>query len=700
MSNVSLQNNAAITPQQQITLKKQANQPEFSAVDKDKIKQDAVELAQQGHQAIKENWIFSTLRNVFHIEDPKKFLTSLGLTLATVVGLAYIGNKSVNKMADLGQKVDDILAGNKLYQNFSKFFSGVKEKTVSTLKKSKTLEDILNTFKNRKATPKADLTRGYGGGFGSIFSLTPVDTARTLLGKNSSTTFRDLLQAFKSEGEVQKFIEFAKSDSKAALEVLTQTVGDKGQAQQIFDGVNKGLATVSKLVGKDKAPDFFYKLANSSNGIVSNKKFCLELTDAIYQNFGLKNKKELLEFLKVLKKGETYKGIDLSEFTGITMNQSSNIFDKLVGSWWPVNAIDKIGKGIFKSKWKEFGKGNLGDSLIKFNIVNSSLADTKIGSLIQKSILIPTESISNFVNDKSGLGAFLCASIMSLYNNVQDAPKDKKVATIADDYIGTMGAIAISTPMAFATTYGLASLKNLEGKTITSKALKNVGKFFGMGLDKIAKDGTIIKGTKNPIIRLAGGALRFVLIMFVFQGAFSKPIRGAIHKVFGKPYNKAEEEAKAQYQAQIEAITQQLGMTPEEYVQKIHDNPQVIERLQNDPKLAEAAKNNPKILADLLNGKEISFNSNPMAHSAQNQRPQMSPYNTNFINNKRNTLNAQQPTVNNTNINTTKPIDTATYIPSSEFIAPASQYSQEQMDKISRAMQNADKALKNAEKYI
>ena len=97
MSNVSLQNNAAITPQQQITLKKQANQPEFSAVDKDKIKQDAVELAQQGHQAIKENWIFSTLRNVFHIEDPKKFLTSLGLTLATVIGLAYIGNKSVNK---------------------------------------------------------------------------------------------------------------------------------------------------------------------------------------------------------------------------------------------------------------------------------------------------------------------------------------------------------------------------------------------------------------------------------------------------------------------------------------------------------------------------------------------------------------------------------------------------------------------------
>ncbi len=50
-----------------------------------------------------------------------------------------------------------------------------------------------------------------------------------------------------------------------------------------------------------------------------------------------------------------------------------------------------------------------------------------MGSFVQQSLLFPTEAISNFVNDKSGLGFFLCGMIMNLYNNVQDAPKDKKL---------------------------------------------------------------------------------------------------------------------------------------------------------------------------------------------------------------------------------------------------------------------------------
>ena len=697
MNNVSLQNNPNINQQQRV-LEKQANQPEFSAIDKEKIKQDTLEIAQQGHEAVKENWVFSTLRNVFHIEDPKKFLTSLGLTLGTVVGLAYLGNKSVGKMADLGLKVDDMLANNKLYQSMSQLFKTAKNKTVDTLSQSKTMSEVFDAVKNRKATPKADLTRGYGRGFVSIFSLTPVDIIKTALEKKRSAALTELSE--KLGKETPKFVELLGKDSNSALDILQKIYGENSaKAQQIIDDIT-GFKTVSKLVGENKAQNFLNQILGSE-GIKDNRKFCSEITTAIAENFGLKDKKALKAFFDELKEGSyefNAQRIDFSELTGVTMDKGG-----LIGAWWPVNIINSIGKKIFKGSWKEFGKGNLGDSLTKFNIVNGSLADTKIGSLVQKSILVPTESISNFVNDKSGLGAFLCASIMSLYNNVQDAPNDKKVATVADDYIGTMGSIAISTPMAFATTYGLASLKNLEGTTITSKILKNIGKFFGMGLDKIAKDGTVIKGTTNPIIRFTGGALRFVLIMFVFSNMFSKPIRGAIHKIFGKPYDKAEEQKKAELEAQKNKVIPELGITNGEFLQKMQNNPEAIKKIQSDPKLAEELNKNPKLLLDFLDGKEINFSASANSSIPQNNeiQLQMSPYNTQFIKNRMNSLN-KTPENTTKNIQETKsqPIDTATYIPSSDFIAPTSLYSNEEMDKINKVMQNADKALKRAEKYI
>ncbi len=701
MNNVSLQNNPNINQQQRV-LEKQANQPEFSAIDKEKIKQDTLEIAQQGHEAVKENWIFSTLRNVFHIEDPKKFLTSLGLTLGTVVGLAYLGNKSVNKMADLGLKVDDMLANSSIYKGAGNFFKSIKDKTLKTLGKSKTIADILDTLKNRKAAPKADLTRGYGRGFVSIFSLTPVDIIKTALGKEQNAAFSKELGNILGKKDLQAFKELILNKPEDALDVLKSIVKDEAKAQEIFNNLNgtnnKILNSIKKLVGKDKADSFFRQITDLSE-IKDNRKFCSELTEAIADNFELKdasgkiNKQRLLEKLKAIKSGE-----DFAEFQGITMDQGN-----FISTWWPVNIIDSIGKKLFKGNWKGFGKGNLGDSLIKFNAVNGTLADTKLGSLVQNSILVPTESISNFVNDKSGLGAFLCASIMSLYNNVQDAPDDKKVATVADDYIGTMGSIAISTPLAFATTYGLASLKNLEGTTITSKILKNIGKFFGMGLDKIAKDGTVIKGTTNPIIRFAGGALRFALIMFVFSNMFSKPIRGAIHKIFGKPYDKAEEQKKAELEAQKNKVIPELGITNGEFLQKIQNNPEAIKKIQSDPKLAEELNKNPKLLLDFLDGKEINFSASANSSIPQNNeiQLQMSPYNTQFIKNRMNSLN-KTPENTTKNIQETKsqPIDTATYIPSSDFIAPTSLYSNEEMDKINKVMQNADKALKRAEKYI
>ena len=482
MNNISLQNSNTLKLQQQKALEKQANQPEFSAIDKDKIKQDTVELAQQGHEAVKENWIFSTLRNVFHIKDPKKFLTSLGLTLATVVGLAYIGNKSVNKMTDLGQKVDDFLVDNKFYKGISSFFENAKNKTVETLRKSKTIDDIFDTMQNRKATPKADYARGYGRGFISIFSLTPIDIINTFINHKQSEVTKEFTDLFGKKG-AQSIISSLRDEAKKGdtIEKLKEVIKDENKVNELIDKLSKSdsevLTSLKKLFGETKASEFFTQLTGSK--IKDNRKFCSEMTEALADNFNLKdasgkiNKKALKNFLVGLKKGSV-NNVDLSEFTNITMDQGG-----LISSWWPVNIINSAGKKLFKNSHREFGKGNFGDSMMKFNVVNGSLADTKIGSLVQKSILVPTESVSNFVNDKSGLGAFLCASIMSLYNNVQDAPDDKKFATIADDYIGTIGSIAISTPMAFATTYGLASIGNLKGKTALARLAKNtIGKFF------------------------------------------------------------------------------------------------------------------------------------------------------------------------------------------------------------------------------
>ena len=80
----------------------------------------------------------------------------------------------------------------------------------------------------------------------------------------------------------------------------------------------------------------------------------------------------------------------------------------------------------------------------------------------------------------------------------------------------------------------------------------------------------------------------------------------------------------------------------------------------------------------------------------------MSPYNANLINN--NKIPNNQLNKNNTSetieATKTEPIDTATYIPSSDFVAPVNQYSDEQTQKINKVMADADKALKRAEKYI
>ena len=467
----------------------------------------------------------------------KRTRNAVLLTLGTVVGLAAVGNLSSNKMAELGQKVDDLLVNQKWYQNLGNSFKNGKSKVKGFFLNNKnkfireTSEDFAETYTKRHATNKLKLANGYGRGFESIFSLTPPDILRSSLKK-----------------------------------VERQNPG-------------QAIKSLEKLVGKDKAQAFYDQIFGE---IADNRKFCNELTDAIAENFGAKNgdKIDTKKLLKVFEDMQTgsVNGVDLKEFTNIVMNGGEDIgklakdwssgnfmgifgdgLSKLAGDWSSVIFIDKIGEKVARvggRKWNGFCRGNLGDSLVKVNAVNGNLAQTGAGSFVQKCITVPTESISNFVNDKSNVGIGLGLLILTLYKNVLQAPKEKKVATVADDFISTMGALAISTPLAFAATYKLASLGNLEGKTWLTKALKYPGKIFNLGLKQYDKNGKVIEeGAKTfgkTLKNGTGHVLRFALIMGVFSSLFSKPIRACVNKVFGKPYDSTEAEAQKQQQKMLE----------------------------------------------------------------------------------------------------------------------------------------------------
>ena len=660
MNTINFTNNAQVNSLAPEVKKRLEAQENFTAIDKEKLKQDVTEFQEKAEDHVKENFIIRILKNI-GIKNPKKFLISLGATFATVIGLATLGNKSSNYMAELGLKVDDFLLSQQWYQKATKMLQNGKNKVVDVLKKSKTINNIMETLKKRPARAKCDLTRGYGQGFKGIFSLTPVDVLKNVF--NGKTP-----------------------EQKAA--------------------------SLKKLVGKNNLNELLSYLNDSKKSVIkTNREFCEKLIEGIKLNNNITTKQDLMEFFKKLQKGEG----NLSEFKDITMKDKG--LYSIIGSWWPVNFIDSIGKKLFKNNWKGFGKGNLGDSLVKFNVVNGSMASTKLGSLVQKSITVPTESITNFVNDKSGMGVLLCGSILALYNNVQDAPKEKRVATIADDYIGTIGSIAISTPLAYAATYGLASLKNIDPNVnFTSKVIKQIGKFFGMGLDKTLVDGTVKEGTQNIIFRFGGGAIRFFLVMFALSPFFSKPIRKVINKIFGKPYDAAQAEREKQIEAQKNTVIPELGITYGELEEKIKANPDALVKIQSDPAILREIQKNPKLIIDILDGKKIEIKPSGVICEAnkdlinKNKRSANNPQMVNNTNLYTNNTRSNAPKLNNDIETTTSKnlenkekkvsVDTATYIPSSQFTVKSNNLNNIQAQEYNQMMANADKALEQAEKYI
>ena len=619
--------NNKVTPELQ---KRMDSEEQFGAIDKEKLKQGSIDLAKN---TVKDNWATKILRDTFGIEDPKKTFKSIVFTLISVTLLAVIGNKAANPTAKLGLKVDDFLKNNKIYKNISGLFTKIKTNIGSFFKKSETIKDISDTFETKFARPKANMTRGYGQGFVSIFSLTPVDTLK------------------------------------------------KGFAGKTTDEIADSL---KKLVGDEDALKFA-KMISEETPIDVNKVFCNDFSNAIRKNFNCKDNKDFFEVLQKLQKGDYG-----SEFCNIHMKEKG--IGGIIGSWWPVNLVDSIGKKVTGGKWKNIGRGNLGDSLIKFNSVNGTLADTKLGSLVQNSVIIPTESISNFVNDKSGLGVMLGAAYINLFNNVQDAPKEKKTATLADDWLGTIGSIAISTPLAFKATYGLASLANLEGKTVPAKVLKGIGKFFNMGLsNKTPK--TALGSVGKKLAGLGGGALRFVLIMFVFSSIFSKPIRAGLHKIFGEPYDKDEEERKKQQEMQLNQIIPELGITQGEFIEKINNNPEIIQKIEKSPELMQRVQEDPRVLLDLLDGKELKPKKD-FSDIVSQDNYRMSDASIDIINKRNNTVSIKP----NSDKSQDKSIDNLTYIPSSAPAPRSTALSEEQLSLYNSLMANSDKILEQVDK--
>ncbi len=692
MDKISFKNNVIPnqtnqTPEIQQRMQSQEN---FGAVDREKLKQDTVELANKTKAGAKENFIFRGLKN-FGVEDPKKFLVSCGLTLATIVGFATLGKKSLKTMTNAGINIDEKLANSNIYKKIGGFFADTKSKIGNFFKKSDTIKeasDILSD-KTKRVKPKIQLAKGMGQGFSPQFAFAVKDMAEASSIKAQGETFVQLKKLIGKKNAIEILNEIGK-DETAGLDLLKGLVGDEAKAGKLFKEITDNNAKFKKsledLLGKDGAEKFFGNFVGfkqASDPI----EFVDELTETIAKNFNvdLNDKKAFQELLEGIKEG-SYKGKDLSVFKEITMDREG-----LIGGWWPANIAEKAGKKLGLFKEKGFGRGNLGEGLWRYNVSKGKMAKTGLGKLAQNSLLIPGESISNFVCDNAGMNLFLVSTIISLYNNMQDAPKGKKAAVVADDFIGTIGSMAIATPLAFKTTYGLASLSKLEGNGLLKTPLKWIGKFFNMGLGENA----------GKLAKVGGGALRFVSIMFVFSSLFRKPIDKVIHKIFGKPYNKAEEEQKAAQEAQMNQIIPELGVSQAQLMEKIQKNPAAIERLQSDPQLLAKAQQNPKIIIDLLDG---TYDENAPVNQANNQTapkaPQMSPANRALINGNSAVNKTPAPAPNNQNQNQPKIQDNATYIPSSDFIAKDEYLSAEQSNEINSALARADKVLANAEKYI
>jgi len=655
MEALSFRNNY-IKNQPEEVKKRLQSQENFTSLDADKLKQDTVEIASKAGESIqdsvKENWFYKQLRH-FGVKDPKKLIKSVTFAIATTVGLAILGNKMSNKTAELGQTIgDDIIAKTAPYKWLQNCGNRIKTSLLKSINNNKYTKEIYTTFTQRFEHAKLDIARGYGQGFLGIFSLTPVEIMQKSLAKMG-------ISADNIDDAVKVLNQKLKIEDKTARKLAEQLLG----------------------TAKDK---------------MTRKEICQMLTQGISDGFGCKNKKELLALFKDMQTNPEF-----ADFYNIKMSDKG--LGSILGSWWPANIINTITMG----KFQRHLTGNLGDSLVKYNVVNGTMAETKIGSLMQKAVTIPTESISNFVNDKSGAGALISAGcLVPLYNNVQDAPKKKKIPTILNDFVGGIGTFALSMPIANKLVYGHATMANFDTKDkILLKPFQFIGRFFDAGLKDTAVTKTgflgLLQKTGGKIKGFLGGGMRGYLIMLAISPIVGKVIHNIVAKIFGKPYDPAEEAKQKQLEEQKNTVIPELGITQGELQEKILKNPQAIEKMQKDPELVKVIDKNPKLMLDLLDGKEIDTKE----ILAKAQSKAQSPMLQNMIKTEKSDISNQADLFGKNKkkeqeITPQIPKDSATYIPSSTFVAQPQKMSDAALNQYQNLMSKADKVLSEAEKYI
>ena len=135
-----------------------------------------------------------------------------------------------------------------------------------------------------------------------------------------------------------------------------------------------------------------------------------------------------------------------------------------------------------------------------------------------------------------------------------------------------------------------------------------------------------------------GGMLRFALVMFVLSPIVSKPIKWAVNKIFGKPWDPEKEKQEQEKKMVEEAMKNNpfAKITEEELMNLLTKNQARMMQAQNDPKLMQELQSDPNKLYNFLKeGADI--------YDKQLQTAGPSPLLRNYIN-SRNVGQPIQPT--------------------------------------------------------
>lgn len=557
MENISaLQNsyNNQLTPDVQ---NKTNNQENFTALDREKLKQDSIEIANKTKENANDNIIFRVLRNI-GVKDPKKTLKSLGMSILTIIGVMFVCNKITTPAAKLGNYIDDILTGDNILGRCRNGLVGLFKSAgtaIKDMRKPKFVENVQEALKS-PLTPKWNLLRGFENGAKGLFSNTIVETITTGFDKNKDSVLETLTKVLGGDSEKAKKLltelpEVMISDKMGdflSKNKLSNEILQKIQEKGVFDSDTEKLVEALKNAFSGKASG--KELRNLAKNLEFSEEAIKKLSE---KNILAEDTDKLIEFLrgttaqiagcktaadnfnkvkfadKVLEEIAQANGcikdgiIDRTKLSDTLIDFSNGKFgDGLkyikmdeggpFSSWWPANLANSIYKAITK-KDSAILQGNLGDSMIKYGAVRGKLAQTMPAKFVQIVPPLVGDQITNFVNDKSGFGVLLCANLIGNYNKLQDTPKEKRVTTAANDVASGSISWLIGMPITYGTIYSLASLSKVQGKDIPSRLIRGIGKIFAFGHDCYGKKGVatafgngienLIKNFKNKNILTA-----------------------------------------------------------------------------------------------------------------------------------------------------------------------------------------------------